>query len=169
MKDTFLGLGSNIGEREKHILFALSILQKRFEILDFSSLYNTTPVGYLNQDDFLNMVVKANTEALAPLELLTYIKSIEQQLGRKGTFRWGPRIIDIDILYKEGISFETDALTIPHRELLKRNFVLIPLLEIADHLIINGKKVSILDHVDRNRAGDVTLYKAKEELLIDGT
>ena len=104
MKDTFLGLGSNVGEREHNILRAVSLLKKRFEILGFSSLYNTAPVGYLDQDDFLNMVIWANTRHLQPLELLEHVKAVEKELGRKETFRWGPRMIDIDILYKEGIN-----------------------------------------------------------------
>jgi len=168
MKDTFLGLGSNVGEREHNILRAVSLLKKRFEILGFSSLYNTAPVGYLDQDDFLNMVIWANTRHLQPLELLEHVKAVEKELGRKETFRWGPRMIDIDILYKEGISFETEALTVPHRELLKRNFVLVPLSEITDHLIINEKKVFIDNRIDSGTRQDVTLYKARQEITIDG-
>ncbi len=77
-------------------------------------------------------------------------------------------MIDIDILYKEGISFETEALTVPHRELLKRNFVLVPLSEITDHLIINEKKVFIDNRIDSGTRQDVTLYKARQEITIDG-
>jgi 2-amino-4-hydroxy-6-hydroxymethyldihydropteridine diphosphokinase len=168
MKDTFLGLGSNIGKREQNILRALSLLHKRFEILDISSLYSTIPVGYPDQDDFLNMVIKADTTALSPLELLAYVKSVEKELGREETFRWGPRVIDIDILYKEGKSFKTEALTIPHREMFTRNFVLVPLSEITDYLIIKKKKVFITDYMERKSVGDVTLYKSREEMLKDG-
>ena len=168
MNDTFLGLGSNVGMREQNLLSAVSLLRKRFEILDISSIYSTAPVGYTDQNDFLNMVIRADTRSTEPLILLRYVKAAEEELGRKKTFRWGPRLIDIDILYKEGIRCNTEALTIPHRELFRRNFVLIPLSEITDHLVIDGEKIFIRQYVNSDTGGEVTLYKSKDEIVIDG-
>ena len=167
MKDTFLALGSNVGDREKQILRAVSLLKERFGTIDISSLYNTAPVGYTDQDDFLNMVVKTDTRDLKPLDLLEYVKKIEVNLGRKKTFRWGPRAIDIDILYKEGISVDTERLTIPHREMFIRNFVLVPLAEITEYLVVNKKKVLIRDRIDPDAGGGVILYRTREDIFID--
>ena len=86
MKKTFLGLGSNAGDRENNIVHALLLLSKKLKIIGYSSLYNTAPIGYRNQENFLNMVVETYTEALTPFKLLTFIKSIEQEMGRKHTF-----------------------------------------------------------------------------------
>jgi 2-amino-4-hydroxy-6-hydroxymethyldihydropteridine diphosphokinase len=168
MTDTFLALGSNVGEREKHILHAVSLLKDRFGTVEISSLYNTTPVGYTDQEDFLNMVVKTDTREMTPLELLEYIKKIEVTLGRKKSFRWGPREIDIDILYKEGTRVDTETLTIPHREMFNRNFVLVPLAEITEYLVMNEEKVFIRERINSDAGRDVILYRAREEIFIDG-
>ncbi len=168
MKTTFLGLGSNLGDREKNLLRAISLIEKRFTIIDYSSLYNTSPVGYKDQRDFLNMVIKTDSEQVAPFELLNFLKSIEKEMGRKKTFRFGPRLIDIDILYKEGVHIESDVISIPHKELFKRNFVLIPLSELTEYLIVDSEKLILKDFIKKDIANKVILYKHKEEIKLNG-
>jgi 2-amino-4-hydroxy-6-hydroxymethyldihydropteridine diphosphokinase len=99
-----------------------------------SSLYRTDPVGVTNQPEFLNLAIEAET-ALDPVELLRAVKRVERDIGRRPTFRWGPRVVDIDILLYDGLVLETPELTIPHHEMMRRAFVLIPLAEIAPELV----------------------------------
>lgn len=99
-------------------------------VLSFSSLYETEPAGYEDQPKFINMAAKIET-ALSPQNLLIEIKNIEKLLGRKKNFKWGPRIIDLDILFYDDEILTTPGLSIPHPRMTKRGFVLIPLLEIG--------------------------------------
>lgn len=126
----FLGLGSNLGDREGNILEALSLLGRTVALDRVSSFYETEPVGYLAQPSFINAVCSAQT-AITPEDLLILVKSIEARLGRLPTFRNGPRTIDIDILSYGELVLETDDLVIPHPRLAERPFVLMPLAEIA--------------------------------------
>ena len=175
MTVSFLGLGSNMGDREGNLLQALSHIQRQCNILDYSSMYNTAPVGYTDQDDFLNIVVKIDAAAFAPIRLLRFLKKIELDMGRRENFRWGPRTIDIDILYMEGVALSTAELTIPHKELLNRYFVLVPLSELVDTLTINGKQLLLKERIDvvQNEDGQtlknaVSLYKSRSSYSIDG-
>lgn len=129
----YLGLGSNLGERAHNIEAAISHLREKVAVDAISSLYETEPVGYAAQPRFLNAVCAGTTE-LSPEALLALVKDIEAQMGRKPTFRYGPRLIDIDILFYDGLILETPALTIPHPRLRERAFVLVPLLELAPQL-----------------------------------
>jgi GTP cyclohydrolase IV len=126
----YLGLGSNLGDRQNNILLALQKLRARVTISDVSSCYETEPVGYREQPQFLN-VVCCGTTALAPRELLRFVKGIEQGLGRQPTWRYGPRPIDIDILLYDDLVLDEPDLVIPHSHLAERSFVLVPLAEIA--------------------------------------
>lgn len=99
-----------------------------------SSLYRTDPVGVTSQPEFLNLAIEGET-ALDPVELLRAVKRVERDIGRRPTFRWGPRVVDIDILLYDGLVLETSELTIPHREMMRRAFVLIPLAEISPDLV----------------------------------
>ena len=166
MKNTYLGLGSNIGDREKNIIKAANLIQNSFTIIKHSSIYLTAPVGYKEQPYFLNLVIKIDSEGTSPSELLRIVKSIEVEMGRKKTFHWGPRLIDIDILYIEGTDILTENLIIPHNEILNRNFVLTPLSELMDFILINGEKISLKDFVNNKFSHDNTInvYKSKEEL-----
>ena len=164
MKKTFLGLGSNVGDRENNIVSALQHLSNKLKIIDFSSLYDTIPIGYSNQKNFLNMVVETDTETFTPHELLSFVKNIEINMGRKQTFQWGPRIIDIDILYIEGLHIDSGDLVIPHRELLNRNFVLVPLSELTEHLCIGKKNLLIKKMIHSDQIDQVKLHKPKEEI-----
>jgi 2-amino-4-hydroxy-6-hydroxymethyldihydropteridine diphosphokinase len=175
MTVSFLGLGSNMGDREGNLLQALSHIQRQCNILDYSSMYNTAPVGYTDQDDFLNMVIKIDATAFKPIRLLRFLKKIEHDMGRRESFRWGPRPIDIDILYIEGVTLSTAELTIPHRELFNRYFVLVPLSELVDTLTINGKQLLLKEFIDavQNEDGQtlkkaVSLYKSRSSYSTDG-
>ena len=131
MAVAYLGLGSNLGDREKNIQEALALLeQNSVRILKKSSLIETDPVGGPPQEKFLNGAAKIETK-FSPEELLKTINRIEEQLGRIRKEKDGPRTIDIDILTYDQIQIQTPTLTIPHPRMQERDFVLIPLKEIS--------------------------------------
>lgn len=123
-----LGIGTNIGDRLKNIESVYSSLEllPNTRIIKKSSVYETEPWGYENQDRFLNCVVLVDTE-LSPNALLGACLGIEAALGRVRKFKNGPRIIDVDILLLENTEISTDELTVPHRFIKQRDFVLVPL------------------------------------------
>lgn len=143
MNKIYLGLGSNIGDTRENISKALDILSKKIHITKISSLYKTEPVGYKEQDWFLNMVIEGET-VFKPRELLDFTQSVEKEMKRVKTIRFGPRIIDVDILLYENINIQSDDLTIPHPQMKERAFVLIPLYEITKDIIIGDKKIKDL-------------------------
>lgn len=155
-----LGLGSNIGDRENNIKLAICELNKHPEIFitKISSLYETKPVGMVDQPDFLNLVISINTN-LTPRELLTECLHTESELGRVRNQRWGPRNIDIDILIYHNQVIQDEVLQIPHPRLHERSFVLIPLQEIAYDISVYQGLTSgdLLQKLDDN--DDVALYK----------
>jgi len=126
----YLGLGANLGDREANLKKALQLLAARLKVEKVSSFYETEPVGYADQPRFLNAVCEGTT-GLEPLKLLRYVKDIERKMGRKRTFRYAPRLIDIDILLYDDNILETPGLVLPHQRLAERAFVLVPLAEIA--------------------------------------
>jgi 2-amino-4-hydroxy-6-hydroxymethyldihydropteridine diphosphokinase len=130
----YLGLGSNLGEREKGLRQALTLLSLKVNLDKVSSLYETEPVGYKEQPLFLNLVCRVITD-LPPEQLFYLAKDIESRMGRVPSFPNGPRIIDIDILFYEDKIMDTPDFTIPHPRLHDRAFVLIPLAEIAPDLV----------------------------------
>lgn len=143
----YLGLGSNLGNREQYLLQAMKLLEdnKQIRIKKVSSIYETAPIGYLDQGAFLNMVVEIET-TLAPLDLLEQTSKVENTLNRKREIHWGPRTMDVDILlYNQELICE-DTLIVPHPRMAERAFVLIPLLEIAPTLTFpgTGKKINQL-------------------------
>ncbi len=160
----FFGIGSNIGEREKNIIKAIELISNKYPILEYSSIYNTSPVGFTEQDDFLNMVIKFDTLDDDPFNILSFVKSIEKIMGRKDIRRWGPRLIDIDILYIENTFLRTETLNIPHISLFDRDFVLIPLLELVNYLYIDNRPILIDDYIKHK--DKVELYKDKEKIRI---
>lgn len=126
----YLGLGTNLGDREANLKAALQLLQGCGEIVAVSSVYETVPWGYLDQPDFLNCVCAIATE-LDPQSLLAATQTLERDLGRRPNFRFGPRLIDVDILLYDQAILHTNDLEIPHPRMAQRAFVLLPLAEIA--------------------------------------
>ena len=129
----YLALGSNQGDRLEYLNQALKSFPPAVEVIEPSPVYETEPWGYEDQPDFLNQVVKAKT-SLSPRELLDYLQGIEQDLGRKRTFRNAPRVIDLDILYYGDQVIDLECLQIPHPGIPERDFVLVPLADIAPDL-----------------------------------
>ena len=145
MAIVYIGLGSNLGDRHRNCLRAIELLrQKGLLIAKQSSLHETEPWGVTEQPEFVNMAVQAETD-LAPIKLLEMLKEIEKDMGRQDTIRWGPRIIDLDVLLYDDIILKTDFLTIPHPLMHERLFVLGPLSEIASDFIHPVLKKSIGD------------------------
>jgi len=132
MAVVYLGLGSNMGERTQHLVEACRTLHWHPAIMvqAVSSLYHTAPVGLTAQDWFLNAVACLYT-TLRPPALLSVTQATERRLGRVTTLRWGPRVIDLDILLYDTLQLRTPYLTIPHAALPERRFVLVPLAELA--------------------------------------
>ena len=145
MATIYLSLGSNIGDRRRNLERALIELERsNINVVKKSSLYETEPVGP-KQRRFYNMAGKFCTKLL-PKELLKSLKQIEKNLGRKKTFKWGPRVIDIDILFYGKQIIKTKNLIIPHKEIACRYFVLVPMSEIAPHFVhpVYKKTISTL-------------------------
>jgi 2-amino-4-hydroxy-6-hydroxymethyldihydropteridine diphosphokinase len=127
----FLSLGSNLGQKGNNLKQALSLLRKEgIRIIRSSSLYETEPQGVPDQPWFYNQVVEAEADS-SPKELLILLKKIEQRMGRKDSAQKAPRKIDLDILLAENVVLRTKDLVIPHPRMEKRNFILVPLSEIA--------------------------------------
>lgn len=130
----FLGLGSNLGDRDANLAAALQALGAIVTVERVSSVYDTAPMHYTNQPRFHNMVCQVTTD-LSPIALLRAIKEIERHLGRQQGMRYGPRIIDIDLLFYDQEILHSEELTVPHPRLAERAFVLAPLAEIAPTLV----------------------------------
>ncbi len=132
--NVFLGLGSNVGDRAASLRAAYDLIHRTIgRVAKYSHVYETEPWGNKEQETFLNQVIMINT-TLDPRELLEAITKVERHLGRVKKEKWGPRIIDIDILFYGKRIIRDKGLDIPHPELHKRAFVLVPLLEIAPEL-----------------------------------
>lgn len=132
MNDAYLSIGTNLGNREQNLQAAIELLRNKKGILiqKISPIYETAPVGYVDQPHFLNIALFIQT-ALTPFELLEACQSIENELGRVRTIRWGPRTIDLDILLYNNDNIETKNLIIPHPRMFERAFVLVPLMDVA--------------------------------------
>jgi 2-amino-4-hydroxy-6-hydroxymethyldihydropteridine diphosphokinase len=150
MSTVFIGIGSNLGNREQYCTSAIKLLiESGLKVTKMSRKFETEPWGVENQPRFINMVVKAET-VLEPLKLLAILKDIEFRLGRKPDIRWGPRTIDLDILLYDDLVLNTPELNIPHTGMEKRSFVLLPLAEIAPetiHPLINKRIRELLDEI----------------------
>jgi 2-amino-4-hydroxy-6-hydroxymethyldihydropteridine diphosphokinase len=149
----FLGLGGNIGDPAASIAAALRALDGSEDIAveAVSSLYRTPPWGKTDQPDFLNAVAKIST-SLSPPDLLARCLEVEHALKRVRRERWGPRVIDIDILCYGDLAYSGEGLEIPHPRLAERAFVLVPLAEIAPQLEIGGTPLTeLLEAVDRSK------------------
>lgn len=144
----YLLTGSNKGDREQQLAKAIDLIDQQVGKVDkISGIYRTAAWGDTDQDDFLNQAIGLTTD-LSPVELLKAIKSIEQQMGRTLTRRWGPREIDIDIALYGTTVFTADNLTIPHIGLPDRMFALRPLVEIAADVVHPVLKITIAEMLD---------------------
>ena len=146
----FVGLGSNLGEREPMIRLALEALSRLpgTRLVKASSLYDTEPVGEVDQPNFLNAVAQLDTE-LTARQLLWNLLLVEKRLGRVRTQRWGPRTIDLDLLLHGSLVLDEPELTVPHPELTARSFVLVPLVELDPLLVHPVTGETLLHHLSR--------------------
>lgn len=161
MKDVFLGLGSNVGQREMYLNKAVSALgsRKDIQIRFVSSIYETEPWGKKDQESFLNQVVEIETQ-LDPQRLIAVCQEIEKALGKEKNNRWGPRTIDIDLLLFGDRVVDERNVQIPHPQLLERKFVLIPLTEVAPFVKIPGFGKTVRDALKAcSDQGSVRLYE----------
>jgi 2-amino-4-hydroxy-6-hydroxymethyldihydropteridine diphosphokinase len=143
MEQVFLSIGTNLGNKMANIRTALKLIADRYlEITSVSGVYRTEPVGLKTQPDFYNICVKGLT-GKGPAELLDGLKKTELEMGRIKQEKWGPRIIDIDILFYSNIIIKNEVLTIPHPEITSRRFVLEPLSEIAPLFVYPGRDITI--------------------------
>lgn len=159
----YISLGTNMGDRYKNLVNAIHYLkvEKEIHLVKCSSIYDTVPVGYTEQEDFLNMVISVRT-TLTPNELLEICLRIEKDLGRKREFKWGPRIIDLDILLYNQENIEAENLIVPHPRMQERAFVLAPLLEIDSSIMIPNQDKSIEDYFNMNAEKEgVRIWKQK--------
>ncbi|MHB1005865.1 MAG: 2-amino-4-hydroxy-6-hydroxymethyldihydropteridine diphosphokinase [Chloroflexota bacterium] len=154
MARVFLGLGANVGDARGTICRAVQMLSERLRVVAVSPLYETAPVGYLDQPRFLNAVLEAETE-VAAMDLLALVKDLEITLGRQPSVRWGPRAIDIDILLYGDDIVSLPALTIPHQRMCERPFALVPLAALAPDLGVPGTGATVAEHLARVGRQDV--------------
>ena len=157
----FLGIGSNQGDRLANLQSAIKMLSNHGTIIKNSSIYETEPKYHCEQPKFLNMACEINSD-LSPIALFHCVKNIESELGRVTTFQNGPRVIDIDLLYSPEHTHSDSLLELPHPRLSERAFVLIPLAELTQSLILNKNLYRIDDLIcslDQNLISEVQLIK----------
>ncbi|HTP00286.1 MAG TPA: 2-amino-4-hydroxy-6-hydroxymethyldihydropteridine diphosphokinase [Anaerolineales bacterium] len=163
MPVVYVSLGTNLGDRLANLRSAVDALRSMpgMVVLAESGIYETPAWGYEDQPTFLNMAVKAETN-LEPHALLTRLKELEKELGRTPTFHWGPRVIDMDILFYDDLLLNTPELVIPHPRLQDRAFVLVPLADIATdvmHPVLHrtvGEMLAAVDAKEIKRFGEET-------------
>lgn len=160
----FLALGSNMGNREDNLTKAVSAVSGTEEtrLLKVSNIYETKPVGFTEQDDFLNMAALIET-GLSPLKLLDKLQEVETAMGRVREVRWGPRTVDIDILLYDDIKMNAQRLTIPHPRMFERAFVMVPLRDLDPDLKIDDRSIDeIIDNCE-DKSGVILFKKLRAD------
>ena len=150
----YIGVGGNMGDKEKNVKAALELINESYhtKIRRTSKLYNTKPVGYLEQEDFLNCAIEVKT-LLSPIELVRFLLSIESELKRERVIRWGPRTVDLDVLLYDNIISSLEEIIIPHPRMAERMFVMEPICDIAPyviHPILNKPLIQIKEGLINN-------------------
>lgn len=153
----YLGLGSNLGDRQAHLLAAAAALAPEVRVQRSSPIYETAPWGYTDQPSFLNQVLEAETD-LDPGALLAHLKAAEKLLGRQTRFKNGPREIDIDILLMDDLVLNEDRLRVPHPGLHERAFILTPLADVAPDLVIPGQTRTVNELLAAAETTGIHLY-----------
>jgi 2-amino-4-hydroxy-6-hydroxymethyldihydropteridine diphosphokinase len=161
MHRVFVALGSNLGNRLANLEDAIDRLEPEVHITNVSSVYETAPWGVSDQPRFLNCVISANT-SLEPKALLVKLKSIEKDMGRQPGVRYGPRLIDLDILLYDKMIMDTEDLVIPHPRMLERAFVLVPLADIAGRLKHPLTGVSFTDLAAASDRTGISLFEPEK-------
>jgi len=165
----FIGLGSNIGNKKKNIYDALNFLRnnENIKLTRISKFYISEPYGYAFQEKFLNCVAEIYTK-YKPALLLQEFKRIEKKIGRKPTFKWGPRVIDIDILFYNDLILNTENLKIPHPDIQNRAFVLIPLADLEPdfiHPILNKTVHELIQELNIDQINSLKEEEFHYEIL----
>ena len=146
MKKAYIALGSNLGDRVENLKRSLDLLneEQNISVIEVSPVYETAPVGGPEQGAFLNACASLKTD-LPPEKLLLKMLHIEDEIGRVREERWGPRLIDLDLLVYEAETANTDLLELPHPRLAERGFVLVPLADIASDLIVPNYDITVAE------------------------
>ncbi|HWJ04128.1 MAG TPA: 2-amino-4-hydroxy-6-hydroxymethyldihydropteridine diphosphokinase [Verrucomicrobiae bacterium] len=152
----YISIGTNQGARVENMMQAVAEISCFARLTGVSSLYCTAPLGYLAQEDFLNAIIEIET-SLEPLDLLAKLQAIENKMGRKRTIRWGPRIIDLDIILYGGEEISTAQLQVPHPRAGERAFVLVPLAELNPRALVGEAPVK--DLIQRITNQKISLFK----------
>jgi 2-amino-4-hydroxy-6-hydroxymethyldihydropteridine diphosphokinase len=160
----YLALGSNLGDRLANLREAIAAMPPDVVVLQQSRVYETPPWGYADQPAFLNMALKSET-ALSPLDLLKYLKRLESALGRTPTFHYGPRKIDLDILFYDDLVMETPELVVPHPRLHERAFVLVPLADVAAEFVHPILKQTINEQLQQVDSDEIRLVPGIYKVL----
>ena len=161
MSRAYLGLGTNMGDRLDYLMKACEMLEESEYITSIkkSNLYETKAWGYTDQADFLNICVEIET-SLSPYELLDLCQDIENKLDRVRVIRWGPRTIDVDVLFYDDVISTDEKLLIPHPRIKDRAFVLVPLMDLNQDLTIEGKSIKFyLDNLTQKERAEVKEFK----------
>ena len=160
MHTIVLALGTNMGEKENNISEAIHLLEEKVHDIRRAKLYHSRAVGYENQPDFINTAI-SGTPNLSPNELLEFTQQIEKNIGRIFRFHWGPREIDVDIIFYDDLALSSEKLTIPHPKMHERDFVLSPINDICPdflHPILKNTVSELFDKLDSSQLSIVSLY-----------
>ncbi len=165
MAKVYLALGSNVGDSEHHFKNAVELLSKKISGIKQAPLYKSKAVGFTEQDDFVNTAVSGQTD-LSPKELLEFVKSTEKEVGRIDRFRWGPREIDIDIIFYNDQIVDEPHLHIPHAHFAERDFVLRPIMDLDPNLIDPRSKKTVQELHNKLPADQLSILEPAHDAIV---